>query len=146
MAKTKDHSLILRKGIVAHLKADAGLTALIPAANIYGEQPPAKPKWPFIRYGLPVTTPERFDCYVGGEHAVTIHSFAKGPGTDDILDLRAAIIASLDDAEIELPLDTDEGAKVTLIAHTLSNLIRDTDEAGAYHDIHNFTVRVSEKV
>jgi hypothetical protein len=146
MATTKDHSLILRKGIVAHLKADAGLTALVPASSIYGEQPPAKPAWPFIRYGLPLTTPERFDCYMGGEHAVTIHSFAKGPGSDAILTIRAAIIAALDDAEIELPLDTGEDAKVTLIAHTLSNLIRDTDEAGAYHDIHSFTVRVSEKV
>jgi hypothetical protein len=139
----KDHSLILRRGIVSYLKANAGLTALVPASSIYGEQPTAQPAWPFVRYGLASVTPARFGCYSGGDHAVTIHSFAKGPGTDSILLIRAAIIAALDDASV--PLDSDDGAKVTLLSHTLSNLIRDTEEAGAYHDIHNFTVSVLEK-
>ncbi len=138
----KDHSLLLRKGIVNHLKANATLVALVPSARIYGEQPPAEPAWPFIRYGLPSVTPDRFDCYEGGTHAVTIHAFANGPYTDSILTIRAAIIAALDDASIAITGD----AGVTLIRHDLSNLIRDTEEAGAYHDIHQFTVSVSEKV
>lgn len=137
----KDHSLILRRGIVAHLKAYAPLVALVPAAQIHGEQPKAKPVWPFIRYGLPSMTLDRFNCYSGGVHAVTLHSFTRGPGTDNAYLVRAAIIEGLDDASITLEGD----AGVTLITHSLSNLIRDTDEADVYHDIHQFSVSVLEK-
>lgn len=136
-----DHSLILRRGIIAYLKANVGLVALVPASHIYGEQPPAKPTWPFIRFGLANVTMGRFNCYSGGDHGFAIHAFSMGPGTDEIYRIRAAIISAMDDASI--PLDGDAG--VTLLRHDISNLIRDTDEADAYHDIHQFKASVFEK-
>jgi hypothetical protein len=146
MATTKDHSLILRKGIVAHLRANAGLVALVPASSIYGEQPKAIPSWPFIRCGFMRVIPIRLDCYLGGEYPFTLHAFSKSNGTDEILTIRAAIIAAMDGASIDLANALNTGsAAVCLSRHDLSNLIPDGDEAGAYHDIHNFTVRVMEK-
>lgn len=146
MATTKDHSLILRKGVVAHLKDHAGVTALVPAERIFGEQPPALPAWPFIRCGFMQMLPVRLDCYLGGEYPFTLHAFSKANGTDEILAIRAALIDALDGASIALDSDINTGlAAVCLCRHDLSNLIPDGDEAGAYHDIHNFTVRVMEK-
>lgn len=146
MATTKDHSLILRKGIVAYLKDHAGVTALVPADRIFGEQPPALPAWPFIRCGFMQMLPVRLDCYLGGEYPFTLHAFSKANGTDEILTIRAAIIDAMDGASIPLDSALNTGsAAVCLARHDLSNLIPDGDEAGAYHDIHNFTVRVMEK-
>lgn len=146
MATTKDHSLILRKGIVAHQKAYAPLTALIPAASMYGEQPKAVPSWPWSRVGFIPMIPVRLDGYVGGSYAITLHTFSKANGTDEILLIRAALIDCFAISKVALDSDLNTGAAaVCQFKHDLSNLIPDGDEAGAYHDIHNFTVRVMEK-
>jgi hypothetical protein len=67
----RNHSLDLRKAVVARLKADAGLIALVPAERVFGEQPSALPAWPFVRYGE--------DSVRAFSADLPIHSFSKGP-------------------------------------------------------------------
>lgn len=45
---------LARRAILARLKADANLTAIVPAASIYG-QSSGKPGWPFVKLGPPTT-------------------------------------------------------------------------------------------
>lgn len=91
-----DLSLDIRKSIVAHLRADSGVTNLVPEARIFGEQPTvAVPDWPFIRFGMPIAAPWEATCYDGSQNRTTIHVFAKGPGTDDVARIAAAVVRSM---------------------------------------------------
>jgi len=47
----------VRRATLAALKADAALTALIPAANIHPATISDNPAWPFIRWDAPTSTP-----------------------------------------------------------------------------------------
>lgn len=77
-----DLSHDLRRLIVAHLRADAAVTALVPAARIFGEMAytndddAPQPETPFIRMGWPDA--EDFDAtgWSGSSHPFTIHVFA----------------------------------------------------------------------
>jgi hypothetical protein len=66
---------LVRRAALPHLKADTGLTALVPAESI---NPRGVPTWPFIALRAPVTQPLRASCVRGGELAFGIHAFA-GP-------------------------------------------------------------------
>lgn len=142
-AKVKDYSLALRKAVIVRLRATAALTALVPAARIFPERVPGENEtWPFIRYGSTILSPQRFDGYEGGTHEITIHAFSDSHKTDEIYGIRREIIAALDEADLTI----EDDARATNFIHTLSNLIPDGAEADAYHDIHNFTVSVQEKL
>ncbi|MDF1625667.1 MAG: DUF3168 domain-containing protein [Parvibaculaceae bacterium] len=142
-ARVKDYSLPLRKALVTKLQGTAALTALVPAARIYGERAPASDlTWPFIRMGSIILTPERHDCYEGATHEVTIHAFSKESQADQIYRIREQVIAALDDADLTILGD----GGVTNMVHTASNLIPDPEEANAYHDIHDFMVSVERKL
>lgn len=94
-----DFSRQLKAAIVDHLAADAGVTGLVPADSIYAMTPPAKPRWPFIRYGSPITSPYEASCWNGSSTRVTLHAFAETTnsyaGEDRAHDIAAAITASL---------------------------------------------------
>jgi hypothetical protein len=81
--------LMLRRAIVAHLRADAGVTATSIGARFYGERAPAQPTWPFGRYGMSDATP-------GADIAAPLHIFSKDPFTDDVNSVAEAVAASLD--------------------------------------------------
>lgn len=92
-----DLSLEIRKSVVAHLRADEPLTALVPDNSIYGEFPAqAVPEWPFIRIGYQIATPYEENCGSGSQNRLTIHAFAKGPSTDAISQIAKRIVAAMD--------------------------------------------------
>jgi hypothetical protein len=66
---------LVRRAIMVRLKADAGLTALVPAASI---NPPGVPTWPFVVLRSPVTQRLKASCVNGGQGSWDIHAFA-GP-------------------------------------------------------------------
>ena len=133
----RDYSLELRQRTVATLKAYAPLTALVSAGSIYGEQPPAAPAWPFIRYGLAIAGAwEATGQLDGSTHRVTLHAFSHGPYTDAVQRIAAEVVAAMDTLTM-----ADES--VIDLQWVGTQVLRDTDEADAYHAVIEFDVTVS---
>lgn len=105
-----DVSLPVRRAIIPLLRADAALVALVPAERIYPEQPDALPEWPFVRYGTPTFLPDRSTCGDGGAIRCAVHSFAKGPQSDEAAKIARRIAKVLDDAD----LTTEDGEPLTI--------------------------------
>lgn len=135
-----DHSLALREAIVAYLRAAPQVAAIVDA-RVYGEQPPAVPEWPFIRYGLPTMEAYEASGWAGATHDVVLHCFAKGPGMDAVGVLNKAVVDVLDGVDV-----APAGTMAVQFEWQSTQVIRDTDEAGAYHGIVSFTVTTAETV
>jgi hypothetical protein len=131
--------LDLRRGVVNALALDAGVTTIV-GSRIYGEESPAKPMWPFVRYGFVVSTPFRGTCWKGQASLISVHGFAKGPGTDTVLRLADAIRSALDERELPIP----GSAGLLFIQFSGLQVIRDTEEASAYHAVVDFEAATAE--
>jgi hypothetical protein len=95
-----DPSLQLQKAIVARLKTDAGVDAIV-AGRIYDAVPPNAAK-PYLSFGPFQLLPEHGDCLDGGEAFVTLDGWANGPDSVAIKTLGTAVAKSLDLAPITL--------------------------------------------
>ena len=138
-----DLSRPLKAAIVDHLAADAVVTALVPATRIYAMTPPAKPKWPFIRYGSSIASPFEASCWDGSSTRVTLHAFAETTtgyaGEDRALEIAAAIVEAMKTFQPD-----DLG--VIECEWLQTRCIRDSDEADQWHSIVEFQVTVVEPV
>lgn len=68
---------LVRRTILAKLKADAPLIAVVPAASIYTQTTPPDPVWPFMKCG-PFTTQRLKAAEVnGGIVTFDLHAFAR---------------------------------------------------------------------
>lgn len=135
-----DHSLALRRGIVAALKGSAEIAAIV-GARVYDEAP-AKPTWPFIRYGFPIETRVDADGWEGSSFALSVHVFAKGPGTDSTSGLAALVRKALHEKDFLI----DSSGGIALLQYSQTTTLRDTDEAGAYHAVVQFDAVTLELV
>ena len=124
-----DHLLETRKAMIAAMRADAALTALVPAARIYGEEAPANAVWPFILCGLPSEAPDRASCWDGTRMGVVVHCFAKGPGMDACSGIANAIKRSLDGLHVV------RGDLVVDLSFSQRQIIRDGSEISDYHGL-----------
>lgn len=131
-----DYSDELRRMIISTLKANAGVSAIV--GNRVNDQVYVNPIWPFIRYGLPESGKFEASRWDGSEHSLTLHSFAKGPGTTNIARLNKAVVAALDGVD-PLTIDT---LSLLSIDWVRTQVINDTSELGAYHGIIEFTAQV----
>jgi Protein of unknown function (DUF3168) len=96
----RDPSLELQKALVAALKADAGVNAII-AGRIY-DGVPSNPVKPYVSLGPFQLLPEHGDCLDGGEAFITLDGWAAGPSTVDVKRLGTAIAKALDHAALVL--------------------------------------------
>lgn len=80
-----DLTLPVRRAVVKHL------TDNLTGIAVYGEQVPANPVWPFIRYAS-ITTPFDATCWSGSDVRVSIHVFANGQYTDSVLGFAARVV------------------------------------------------------
>lgn len=130
---------LVRRATLSALKANAPLTAIVPATRIYGQSVPDAATWPFVRLGGPQTLPLRGTCLSGaGVVTFDVHAFAKPrlDGAGNIAEtaedyagrIGAAIEAALD--RQRLPLEAHGFAALRL---TEMRLLQDADEADAYH-------------
>lgn len=132
-----DLSRPLKAAIVDHLAASAGVTALVPASRIYAMTPPAKPKWPFIRYGSPISTAWEATCWDGSSTRVTLHAFAETTttyaGEDRALDIAAAMVEAM---------TTFQPPGMGLISNRWlgTQCIKDSDEADQWHSFCEFQI------
>lgn len=93
-----DLSLELRQSILAHLRADAQLTALVPAEFIFGEFALVDAPT-FIRLGDPLAEAFEASGWSGSENSLVIHAFAQGPGRDAIQLISKRVVAAMEDFE-----------------------------------------------
>lgn len=133
-----DLTLEARQAIVARMRASAALTARVPATNIYGEQPPAGPSWPFVRYGPSVTVPDRASGLDGCSISVSISNFARGASNDECVKTGKVVASEVEADDIV----TDAGDLLN-VYWTGSQTIRDTAEADGWHTINTFDVELA---
>lgn len=136
---------LVRRAVLARLKADTGLTALVPAGSIYPVAVPAEPGWPFVKLGALGTLRLRAACVNGGRVTVDVHAFARAresgghiveTAEDHASRIGAAIEAALSDRHLTLEGGAD--------AHVSLNDIRllQDDEPDAFHWFAQLTARV----
>lgn len=128
-------SLLAEKDVLAKLKADSGVTAatLVPAAQIYPQDPVGEPVWPFIVPTRPQGLPINAACVRGATVNFGLSAFTRGrPNLETARDHAARI----GDA-IETVLN---GAKSTLaggvlVKYTIGDMLLRVDgaESGAFH-------------
>ncbi len=127
--------LTVRQAIVARLRADAALTALVSAVRICGEEVPANLVWPFIRYGMPSETRYEQSCGEGADQSIDLHVFARGPG----MDACTAICAAVRDALAGDVLAVDPLGLIA-IDYIGGRVLVDGGEAGAYHGVLQYEI------
>jgi len=124
-----DLTLAIREAVVARMRATPALTALVPAASIYGERVPDNRSFPFIRTGEQTVTSFPLGCADDGAYDITIHGFATAPSSDDAMKIGAAINDAFAGANAVLVLAT---AKVVMVWGA-SGIIRDPEEPDTWH-------------
>src|SRR5690606_3291118 len=93
------YALALQKGVVAALKANAGVSALV-GARVYDE-PPQKPVLPYIRLGNIVPRPLRTDGKQAARvnFGIEVHS-RPDAGRVEATQIAEAVVAALDEAPV----------------------------------------------
>lgn len=136
---------LVRRAVLARLKADSGLTALVPAGSIYPQAIPNEPTWPFVKLGPSGTLRIRAACVDGGRVTLDVHAFAKPrylgaamieTAEDHASRIGAAIEAALADQHLTL-----EGGADARIALDDIRLLQDA-EPDAFHWFAQLTARV----
>lgn len=140
-----DSTLSVRSGMLAILKADAPMVALVPKASMFTQWTEAVPAYPFIRSGPPAGIPIRGACLDGQEITVALHGFSNGvrnasgqiilPAEDQAGQIGAAMAKALDRKVIVLP--TGRAG----IRWTGGQLLQDPEETQVFHTVQNFRVR-----
>lgn len=140
-----DSTQAVRKAILTILKADSGVTAIVPKARIYSQRAITSPTWPFVLYGSPSALPRRASCVDGAILTVAVHGFA-----DPRRNASGSILETAEDhasrlgAAIATALDGQKADVATgriAIDWQGSQLLMDGDEADAFHTVQNFRVR-----
>lgn len=94
------HELALQKALIAHLKADATVQALLgPQARIW-DAPPDQPTFPHLLIGRSESRPLRADGG-GVEHALTLTVVSRFRGTEEAKAVLAAVRLRLTNAALE---------------------------------------------
>jgi hypothetical protein len=112
-----------RRKIVARLRADAIVTAMLPAVRIFGLRSDPSTAWPFSRMG-------EFEGEPGYRVRGNVHVFSKADFDDEVAQLVERIAASLDGAV--LILGDDRRANVELAG---TRILPDAAEQSAWHGI-----------
>ena len=140
---TLDPSLSVRGKIIAALKADADLTAIVPAARIYPGKTPATVVFPFIRVPMLTGTVVELDGGSGSDQSGVIHCFTKlkvsaPPSASDVADPEAqAATINAHIVRIVSGIDVVALADGELLGvHAVqTQVLEDGAEADAYHGI-----------
>lgn len=138
-----DSFLPVRRAIIAELKGDTPLSALI-GDRFYPQAPPANPTWPFGKYGAPSSIPVRASCVDGSEMRVSLHGFSKGrrsgnrlieSAEDHAARIGAAMAGAVDGRRLTIP------GGYALVQWRGSQLMMDGAEADAFHCVVGLRVR-----
>lgn len=139
-----DYAFAVRKAALPLLKDNAQVLALVPSERVYPSTTPAKPTFPFVRYGAPTQTPFRRSGLGSSSVAFKVHGF-----TRPLLSLSGGLRETAEDQAYKLGLAIStaldgrvapiDGALHVTFAWTGSTVIQDGDEADAWHAVVSFT-------
>lgn len=112
-----DYALALQKGLVAALKADAGVAALV-AGRIYDE-PPQTVVFPYIRLGGIEPRPVRTDARAAARVAFSIEVHSRpNAGRVEVTRIAGAVRGALDEQEASVTVDGHEVVRLQWMTQT----------------------------
>lgn len=135
----------VRRAALIGMKADTGVTALIPAASLYPSTTPANPAWPFGRFDAPSSIPITMSCVEGATVSFIYHAFCKDRTQGGAVVETAEDYASRAGSAMKQALHNRRlpvAGTTARFAVRSVRVIRDADEQSAYHAILNVTARV----
>ena len=116
-----DPERALQKALITHLRADAGLTALLTHPSAIHDQPPEDVGWPHLLIGRSESRPIPADG-TATEHILTLTVRSRFGGTEEAKAICAAVRAALDGAAVEA-----DGVRTVSLAVTFSDVFRTSD-------------------
>lgn len=136
-------SLLVERDVLAKMKANSAITSLVPAGQIYPQDAPTEPKWPFIVPQQPQGLPLNAACVRGATISFGISAFTRGrwsvtapPAKPKLLETPRTHCARIGDA-IEKCI---RGARSTLggvgaVVYSITDIamMPDGNEPGARH-------------
>lgn len=136
---------LVRRAVLARMKADAALTALVPANSIYPQAIAHEPQFPFIKLGPTNTLRLRAACINGGLVSVDVHAFARprisGGAVVETAEDHASRIGAMIEAALADNRITLEGGATANIELGDIRLLQD-QEPDAFHWFAQLTARV----
>jgi hypothetical protein len=95
-----DPSLPLQASVVAALKGDSGVAALV-GDRVY-DQAPAAASFPYISLGDTQVLPDKADCIDGTEIFTVLDAWSRKEGFPEVKRIGAAIVSALDDQALSV--------------------------------------------
>jgi hypothetical protein len=114
-----DVSLAMQDAIVAALRADAGVSALV-GTRIY-DRVPMNAERPYVSLGPAQVTEDRIDCIDGSEVFQQVTAFSEAPGFAECKTIANAIRSALH------KLQANQGGLSFEIEHRFTNIFRASD-------------------
>ncbi|MBO9194329.1 DUF3168 domain-containing protein [Rhizobium sp. 16-449-1b] len=112
--------LELQGAIVARLKADAALTALV-GGRVY-DQPPSPATYPYVTIGEAQTLRDDATCISGSKVYLTLHGWSTAVGYPEAKRIAEAVAESLHLAPLALPTN-----HLISLMHRQTRTLRDVD-------------------
>lgn len=120
----------LQTAIVAKLKADATLVALLGGKQAVYDQPPETSTYPYVRVGDHLSIPDNDLTSFGRQITVTLHIWTKKRGNKDGQDIAARINRILDHQPAALAV---VGHRVVSIRNEFDQALSDPDPEIRHH-------------
>ena len=130
--------LELQGEIVARLKADASLSALV-AGRIYDE-PPEGAVYPYVTTGEAQLLRTDLTCVSGADVYLTLHAWSQSVGFPEVKRIADAVAESLHLAPLSLPTN-----RLIELTHSQTRAFRDVDGVTS-HAVIEFTARVEKPI
>ncbi|HRH19443.1 MAG TPA: DUF3168 domain-containing protein [Brevundimonas sp.] len=116
-----DPERALQKALITHLRADAGLTALLTHPTAIHDQPPEDVGWPHLLIGRSESRPVPADG-AATEHILTLTVRSRFGGTEEAKAVNAALRVALSEPGLSL-----EGGRIVSLRVTYQDVFRAAD-------------------
>ena len=121
-----DHESALQKALIAHLRGDAAVQALLGEPVRIWDQPPAEPGFPHLLIGRSESRPVGADgC--GIEHTLSLNCVSRFGGTEEARAICAAVRSRLHEAALEA-----DGVRTISLRVTFADVFRTGDLRRTY--------------
>lgn len=130
----------VRRAVLARLKSEPVLIAIVPAGRIYPQAVPIESGWPFLKMGPSQTLPRRAACVNGGDVTMDVHAFARGSPSETAEDHASRIGAAIETALRDNNLTLEGGGNARIRLSDI-RLLQD-DEPDAFHYVAQVNARV----
>lgn len=103
--------------------------------RVYGPKVVAQPVWPFVRVTVTQAEQQFAQCYAGSRLQVQVSCFSKTSDESEAVTMGARVVEALD--------AKSPARWIRRIKWLRSQTVRDTDEAGAWHQVVQFEVNAA---